>query len=543
MEILDLHPLTQDDAGLDAHSTNRLNSARPRLVALFAATALAATLTACGGGGDGGTSPFPVPPPPPPPPASDAAQVCAPTNPYRSDALDTTRTGTLDNEKAWIHSYMNQAYLWFGEIPSVDASAAMFSNTSDVYLSLDNYFTAQLTPALTPSGKRRDQFSFTYPTKAWNDLINSGSTSGYGINWAADSWNSLPRGIRIATVEPGSPAALAGLMRGDLLVTADGASADASDSAGIDTLNAALFPSANGESHRFTFTRVDGSSITRSVTSADVTLDPVPTTLVLDNAGAKVGYIVFNDHIASSEQKLIDAITALKAAAVTDLVLDLRYNGGGYLYLASELAYMVAGSGPTAGKVFEHLQYNSKRSSETNSEDAKTPFYDTSCILDSNFECSRRQALPTLNLSRVTVIATDSTCSASEAIINGLRGVDIDVRVIGSTTCGKPYGFTAKDNCGISYFPIEFKGVNQKGYGDYADGFTPTCPVSDDFTRALGTVEEGMLSAALYNLTHNACDVAAAQASRRSILASGERATPRLLRGPWRESKIALPRR
>lgn len=499
-------------------------------------TAMSATLVACGGGGSGsGDTTFP------PPPASDAAQVCAPTNPYRGDALEATKVGTLDNEKAWLHSYMSDAYLWYSDMPKVNAASAAFSNTSDVYGSLDNYFKAQKTPALTASGKPRDQFSFTIPTKEWNDLINSGSASGYGIEWYWDS-PTPPRNLRIAYVEPGSPAANAGLLRGDHLLTADGVSGDTGTKAGVDTLNAALFPSADGQSHSFSFSRDGAGTIDKSVTSATVIKNPVPTTMVLDNAGAKVGYVVFTDHIASSEQKLIDAVNTLKAAAVTDLVLDLRYNGGGYLYLASELAYMIAGKTRTDGKVFEQLTYNSKRSAETNSDEAKTPFFDTSCILSGN-QCTDQKALPTLNLSRVTVIATGSTCSASEAIINGLRGVDVEVRIIGSTSCGKPYGFTAKDNCGISYLPIEFKGVNAKGFGDYADGFAATCPVSDDFDKQLGDTSEGMLSAALYNLQHNACDLTAAQSARRSILGLGAHAQPRLVRGPERESRIVIPRR
>ncbi len=515
-----------------------------RLALLCTAVGLAATLAACGGGGDNsGQTPFPTPTPSPaPPPASDdTAQVCAPTNPYVADATAPTTTGTLANEKAWLHTYMTGAYLWYGEMPAVDASLAAYSSTADVYGSLDNYFQALKTPARTASGKLRDQFSFTYPTKAWNDLINSGAVSGYGIEWYMAS-PTPPRGIRIAYVEPGSPAATAGLLRGDVLVSADGVGADDGTSSGVDTLNAALWPSANGQSHDFVVSRA-GGNVVRSLVSATVTKQPVPTTTVLNTGGRKVGYVVFNDHLASAEQPLIDAVTTLKNAAVDDLVLDLRYNGGGYLYIASELAYMIAGSSRTSGKVFEQLQYNDKRTAETNSEDARTPFFDTSCILNDSMQCTSRKALPTLNLSRVTVITTDATCSASEAVINGLRGVDVEVRVIGGTTCGKPYGFTAKDNCGISYFPIEFKGVNAKGYGDYADGFGATCPVNDDFDHALGDTGEAMLSAALYNLQNNACSLAAAQAARRSILSGADRPQGRLLRGPEREAKIALPRR
>ncbi len=92
------------------------------------------------------------------------------------------------------------------------------------------------------------------------------------------------------------------------------------------------------------------------------------------------------------------------------------------------------------------------------------------------------------------VLTGNGTCSASEAIINGLRGVDVQVIQIGATTCGKPYGFYPQDNCGTTYFSIEFKGVNAKGFGDCADGFSPAtparlpaqlpgCSVADDFTH------------------------------------------------------------
>jgi carboxyl-terminal processing protease len=117
--------------------------------------------------------------------------------------------------------------------------------------------------------------------------------------------------------------------------------------------------------------------------------------------------------------------------------------------------------------------------------------------------------LPSLNLSTVFVLTGPGTCSASEAIINGLRGIDIKVVQIGSTTCGKPYGFYPFDNCGTTWFSIQFKGANAKGFGDYADGFAPQdtvqaqgtkipgCSVADDFTHPLGHPDEARLAAAL----------------------------------------------
>ncbi|MFZ5549785.1 MAG: S41 family peptidase [Pseudomonadota bacterium] len=491
----------------------------------FALALLPALLAACGGGGGGND-----------PPLGDGAQVCAPTNPYRADAVAPTRTGSLSDEKAWVASYMDAAYLWYSEIPSVNANDPAYSNTGDVYTSLDSYFNALLTRSVTGSGAAKDRFSFTYPTKAWNDLAGSGVVSGYGIEWYWDS-PTPPRGIRVAYTEPGSPAALAGVQRGDRLVTADGVSSEAGDSNGVATLNAAMFPGANGQSHSFSFDR-HGFTLNANLVSANVTKKPVYFQVIHDCC-SKTGHIVFNDHIATAEQGLIEAITAFKATGIDGLVVDLRYNGGGYLYIASELAYMIAGPTRTAGKTFERLVYNDKRSGENEI----MPFRSESCFLDSNFSCTNVQPLPTLNLSRVTVITTGSSCSASEAFINGLRGIDVEVTVVGDTTCGKPYGFTAKDNCGISYFPIEFKGENAKGFSDYPDGFAATCPAVDDFSMALDHPSEGMLSAALYSARHDgACDPVAAQAARRSQLAAGPQAQPRLLRGPERENRILLRR-
>ncbi len=134
-----------------------------------------------------------------------------------------------------------------------------------------------------------------------------------------------------------------------------------------------------------------------------------------------------------------------------------------------------------------------------------TPFHTTT----QNFSVPPGQSLPTLNLSRIFVLTGLNTCSASESIMNSLEGVDVEVIQIGSTTCGKPYGFFATDNCGTTYFTIQFRGENAKGFGDYTDGFSatnqtdpkgtvvPGCSVADDFTHALGDPAERRLAAAL----------------------------------------------
>jgi len=199
--------------------TTRLTTAcTPKWRRLAAATLFAATLSACGGGGGSG-SPAPAPPPSGAlPPSSSLAQQCAPTNLLAQQA---NRTASLDTEKRWVRSYMDEAYLWYREVPPIDSALAQYSNTADVTASLGAYFDALLTTARTPSGKLKDEFSFTYPTVEWNALSQGGTTAGYGIEWYLGS-PTPPRELRIAYVDPGTPAANATLMRGLRVVSING---------------------------------------------------------------------------------------------------------------------------------------------------------------------------------------------------------------------------------------------------------------------------------------------------------------------------------
>jgi carboxyl-terminal processing protease len=454
-------------------------------------------------------------------------QQCAANNPFRADAVDAngsnpaaTRIESLTREKEWIRAYVNEAYLWFDKVPSLNPLAADFSNESQVYASLDNYFSDLTVNRTNPA--REDRFSFTLPTKQWRALSEQGVSLGYGIEFAVVS-NTVPRVIRIAYVEPNTAAARAGLRRGDQVTSVNGFDIDTNTQAGLDAINAAIFPSVAG-TNTLGFSRNGASAGTFALAAADVALTPVPTTRRLSTPSGDVGYIAFNDHILTAEDQLVAAFRSL--AGVSDLVLDLRYNRGGFLFLAAQTGYMIAGAQRTGTRVFEKLEYNSKRSAESNSPNAITPF----------FNITRANAtLPTLNLGRVWVLSTGSTCSASESIINGLRGIGVTVNVIGGNTCGKPFGFTARDNCGISYFPIEFKGVNAVGFGDFGNGFAPTCDARDDFSRAQGDPTEAMLAQALNHRATNSCSQAFAQGK------AGENAAAMLNMSPVYTRKLHAP--
>jgi C-terminal processing protease CtpA/Prc len=440
-------------------------------------------------------------------PASSFAGKCvnprSGTNPQTGSPYNEVR-GTATDENNFLRSWSNDLYLWYNEI--VDRNPSLHATPE--------YFDLLKTSAITASGRSKDRFHFTYPTSEWLALQQSGESVGYGAVWSVRSTTNPPEVI-VAYTEPNSPASQpsTNLLRGETVVAVDGVSVNSLTSEAIwNQFFAGLFPTSSGETHSFTLRAQTGAQRNVSMTAATVTTVPVRNVSTIPTQTGPVGYIQFNDHLPIAEPQLIDAFATLAAQNVTDLVLDLRYNGGGLLGIASEVAYMIAGTVPTAGQDFERLQFNDKHRSinpVTGSPLTPVPFFNTS---------STGQPLPALSLQRVFVLTGSMTCSASESIINGLRGVNMQVIQIGSTTCGKPYGFYPRDNCGTTYFSIQIQGVNDIGFGSYGDGFTaqntvaaggerlPGCSVRDDFTRPLGDPLEGRLAAALqYRQTQGQC--------------------------------------
>jgi C-terminal processing protease CtpA/Prc len=452
--------------------------------------------------------------------------------------------GTATDENNWLRSWSNDTYLWYDEI--IDRNPAAYTTPA--------YFELLKTDAVTPSGNPKDKFHFTYTTEEWLQLSQSGVSAGYGAQWVIIA-GAPPRDVRVAYTEPGSPAtqAPANLVRGAEILTVDGV--DVVNGNDIETLNAGLFPAAAGETHNFTV-RDPGAVVTRSIsmTSANVTSDPVQYVTTIATGSGDVGYMLFNDHIATAEAELIDAINTLAAANVNDLILDIRYNGGGYLAIASQMAYMIAGDAATNGEIFESITFNDKHTvSDPVTGELLTPmpFIDITIGLSA----TANQPLPALDLTRVFVLTGPNTCSASESIINSLQGVGVEVIQIGSTTCGKPYGFYPEDNCGTTYFTIQFRGENALGFGDYTDGFSPTnttsdigtvvpgCSVADDFSEQLGNPAENRLAAALaYRQIPGTCPAATGN-TRRIIssdgvtlpLSASDGYTPK---SPWLQNRI-----
>ncbi len=478
----------------------------------------ACLLAGCGGGSDAGSNPFGIGLP-----SSDSlAQQCAAPRPG-----DTQ--GSAATEKAFLRSWIDETYLWYQDVRALPAATLDPANSTTPL----DYFAKLKSPLLTASGKPKDQFHFTYFTPDWIALSQAGVSYGYGFQIALLDDSAPDRVAVVAFTDPGTPAAAAGIARGTAILDVDGANVADGSAA---TLNAGLFPKAAGP-HTFTI-RDLGSSSTRVVTltAQPLASTPVQNVRTLPAPNQSVGYMLFNDHIATAEAQLVTAINTLKAAAVTDLVLDIRYNGGGYLDIAAELAYMIAGPGPTSGKFFERINYNNQNPFNQSTADRTTGFHAASLGFSPSLPSGT--ALPNLGLSRVFVLTSGDTCSASEAIVNGLRGAGVTVHMIGGTTCGKPYGFFPKDNCNTTYFAIQFEGVNFLGFGDYADGFAPTCAVADDFSHALGDPAEDQLEVALGLRNTGACTVPSSTRARVLGVGRSLASGPVLVRPPTRENRI-----
>ncbi|RZO84386.1 MAG: PDZ domain-containing protein [OM182 bacterium] len=434
--------------------------------------------------------------------------------------------GSFADEGYWLRSWSNDTYLWYDEIQ--DRDPGLYATSA---AGVAEYFELLKTEATTPSGNPKDRFHFTRDTAEYLAESQQGITFGYGATYKLIS-SSAPRELVIVLVNDNSPAADAGLQRGARIVTVDGV--DLINGSDADTLNAGLWPNQVNEDHSFEV--LDPGATERraiTMTSAQIDTDAVPQTRIIDTDSGKVGYLLFTDHILTAEQQLVDAVTQMRGANITDLVLDLRYNRGGYLYLANQVSYMIAGAG-VSGQTFNSLQFNEKNPG-VNPVTGGAVSADAFLTTTTENAAPAGAALPTLALPqpRVFVLTTSSTCSASEAIINGLRGVGVEVIQFGSTTCGKPYGFYPQDNCGTTYFTTQFRSVNAAGFGDYPDGFSPVnstestvgvtlpgCQAVDDYTP-LGETTEPMLAAALaYRQNGGVCSGASSQGTIRGVLSS-----------------------
>ena len=204
--------------------------------------------------------------------------------------------------------------------------------------------------------------------------------------------------------------------------------------------------------------------------------DPPKSNVITAKNGSRVGYLYLESFNSVQFKEIRKHFKVFKKEAVRDLVLDLRYNSGGVMGDAATLANLIGGQ-THAGKLFIKWERPVKY------EDDSTEYL--------------FNRLPdSLHTRRLVVVTTDETCSASEAIINGLRP-HMPVYTVGSATCGKPYGMNVVGFGESSIHPVTARILNSRGEGHYINGIRPDFKAKDDVTHQLGDPQEGMLKKAL----------------------------------------------
>jgi C-terminal processing protease CtpA/Prc len=434
-------------------------------------------LSSCGGGGGGGNPAPPVAGPTPTPPPPPAVSACS-----------------LGARKDWAASVLKEWYLFPETLPANLNPAA--------YASVDDYIDA-LTATARAQGRDR-YFTFLTSIAEDNAFFNSGSSAGFGVRFFYDTSQNR---VFVAEAYEGAPALAAGIDRGTELL-AIGTSAGNLQlvsalmaSGGPQAVSNALGPSNPGVTRVL---RISDSSGTRdvSVAKADYALTPVSSRYgakIIDDNGRKAGYVNLRTFINTADPALRQAFASFKAAGVTDVIVDVRYNGGGLVSIANLIGDLM-GANRSTSDVLSFTTFRPEKSSNNS-----TRF----------FQPKAESIAPT----RIAFIGTESSASASELIINAfIPYLHNKSALIGTDTYGKPVGQIAVDQaaCDDRLRVVAFKTENAAHQGDYYTGLASkveaSCQAGDDITRQLGDPLEASTRAALDFLAGRACTPISASA-------------------------------
>lgn len=357
---------------------------------------------------------------------------------------------------------MKELYYWYSSVPSTDP---LRFNSPEEYLDAVRY--------------RPLDHSFSYITsrEANEAFFNDSQFVGLGFTTTFSAGQ-----MHLLQVFEGSPAAEAGFARGNRILEINGRTVE--DLSARGQLDDAFGPNRAGFEVEVVFAARNGETKRARMTKRAVTIPTVSYTRIVEVDGRRVGYVFFRNFVRPSFAALDEAFAVLKEGKVTELVLDLRYNGGGLVDVAVHLASLI--SGPvTNGQVLARYVHNDRYRS-----------WDE----DIRFESTDKG----LNLSRLFVVTTRSSASASELLVNALRPY-LPVVVVGDRTYGKPVGQYTVPFCDKIIAPVSFSIRNSANTGDYFEGIAPDCTAGDDITHDLGDPMEASLAEAITFLRTGAC--------------------------------------
>ncbi|SMO41134.1 S41 family peptidase [Solitalea koreensis] len=390
-----------------------------------------------------------------------------------SGSAPTTKGDARDT----VLAINRDVYLWYEVIPS--------------NFNAHNYTDPQGVQAAIRALQPLDRFSFVLTDEEYQQRFVQGQDPGsYGMTFHFENDQTL----RVATALTSSSAYANGVRRGWKIAQMNGIAATRTN---IDALNNLLNA---GAPIKFSF--IDPNNVAKDLTIATATLsdDEVMHRSVIQQGGKKIGYLVYNSFLTKLEnpgtpnEKVVhpglnEAFGYFQAQGISDLIIDLRYNGGGYVSVAQQMVNSILS--PSAnGQVMFKYEFNNKL--------AGPPYNFNTTINVDKSDPGNPPSLGTIN--KLVFIVGHGTASASELTINSLKPYFTDLKMVGSTTYGKPVGFQAiETNTTPNFwdFPIMFKTVNKLGNSDYYDGFTPDKAQPDLANKDWGDVSEACLNDAL----------------------------------------------
>jgi carboxyl-terminal processing protease len=392
--------------------------------------------------------------------------------------IDTSAVATKVKDSAVLIT--RDFYIWYNQIPST-FSTQSYADPNAVMVALRAYSTGE--PGFINTAV--DQWSFGVLKADWNQLSggfgsvnNISSTGDFGLSvfFREGSTNDL----RVKLVERLSPAGLAGIQRGWKITKINGNTNITTADANVTFIVNNVY---NMATSTFTFIKPDGTSVDMTLNATTYPQQTVYLDTVYNVGSKTIGYMVLNSFLGDTSEIFNDFTRVMNNFAsrnVTDIVIDLRYNGGGYVSVQEKLADYLAPSSAN-GSIMMKETYNDKHQ-------------------DYNSTLYFNKTGP-LNPNHILFIVTPSTASASELLINNLKPY-MNVKIIGpGNTDGKPVGFFPIPVGDWYVFPISFRSTNSVNYGGYFNGFVPDAFSVDGLDKNWGDPAEASLAEAMKYIT------------------------------------------
>jgi C-terminal processing protease CtpA/Prc len=377
---------------------------------------------------------------------------------------------SIVGENQQLLDYLQATYYWYQDIPA-GLDPATFTSPH-----------ALLEAAKVP----QDRFSFIMTQAQYAARFTDANFIGYGFSHrlAADL-----SAIELRYTYDNGAAKEAGMTRGDKLIAIDDIDVSqliAQVNEGTNSWDNIFGAAIEGVNATFKWQKPSGDIVTANLAKTLVDRNTVLHSEVMSSFDKKIGYIVFDSFVERGADDLNTVFNQFKAAEVGDVVLDLRYNGGGLVSIANQLSSQIAGR-HVLGQTFVNIQYNDKQSAKNT-------------LLAYNLG----QGVEKLDLDRVIILTTAATCSASELVINALSPF-INVVTVGETTCGKPVGMDPQPICDNMVFAINFSLANVLGNSDYFDGLAANCFAEDKIVADWGNINDPLLLEGLFYANNSQC--------------------------------------